>query len=76
MGSSSGGKMIVDSGQWHCGLVVFLPRPMRGKGSHSNFQLFGELPVPPHATGAVETHNFCSFLYHSGILSTIIIFRP
>ena len=76
MVGSSAGKMIVKSGKWHCGIVVCLPRSMRVNGSHSNFQLFGELPVPPHATGVIETLNFCSFLYHSGILRTIIIFRP
>ena len=43
---------------------------------HDDDELYGELPVPPHATGVLETLNFCSFLYHSGILSTIIIFRP
>ena len=62
MVGSSGGKMIVNSGKspctWSCCL---LPRPMEGKGSHSNFQLFGELPVLPHAAGVIETLNFCSF---------------
>ena len=76
MVSSSGGKMIVNSGKRPCALVVCLPRPMEGKGSHSNFQFFRELPVPPHVTGVVETLNVCSFLSHSGILSTIIIFIP
>ena len=77
MVGSSGGKMIVNSGKlpcaWSCCLLL---RPMGGKGRHSNVQLFGELPVPPHTTGVLETPNLCSFLYHSGILSTIIIFRP
>ena len=74
---SSGGKMIVNSGKWPCTWsCCLLPRPMGGNGSHSNFQLFGELPVPQHATGVLETLNFCSFYYHSDILSTIIIFRP
>ena len=50
MVGSSGGKMIVNS-------CCLLPRPMGGKGSHSNFQLFGEL----HATGVLETLNFCYF---------------
>ena len=77
MVGSSGGKMIVNSGKWSCTWSCCLvPRPMGGKGSHSNFQLVGELPVPQHATGILETLNFCSFYYHSGILSTIIIFRP
>ena len=67
--------MIVNSGKRPCGLVC-LPRPMEGKGSHSNFQFFGEMAVAPHATVVVETLIFCSFLYHSGILSTIIIIRP
>ena len=58
----SGGKMIVNSGKWPCMLsCCLLPRPMEGKGRHSNFQLFGELPVPPHATGVLETLNVCSF---------------
>ena len=64
MVDSSGGKMIVNSGKWPC------------CQSHSEFQLFGELPVPPLATGVLETLNICSFLYHSGILSTIIIIIP
>ena len=38
MVGSSGGKMIVNCGKRPCGLVVFLPRPMEGKRSHSNFQ--------------------------------------
>ena len=59
---SSGGKMIVHSGKWPCTWsCCLLPRPMGGKWSHSNFQLFGELPVPLHATGVIETLNFCSF---------------
>ena len=58
MVGSSGGKMIVNSGKWPCTWsCCLLPRPMGGKGSHSNFQLFGEL----HATGVLETLNFCSF---------------
>ena len=62
MVGSSGGKMIVNSGKWPCTWsCCLLPRPMGGKGSHSNFQLFGELPVPPHTTGVLETLNFCSF---------------
>ena len=78
MVGSSGGKMIVNSGKRliACGPVVCLSRPMEGKGSHSNFQFLGELPVPPHPTGVVETLNKLSFLYHSGIMSTIIIVRP
>ena len=59
---SSGGKMIVNSGKWPCTWSCCLrPRPMGVKGSHSNFQLFGELPVSPHATGVLETLKFCSF---------------
>ena len=47
MVGSSGGKMIVNSGKWPCAWsCCLLPRPMGGKGSHSNVQLFGELPVP------------------------------
>ena len=65
MVGSSGGKMIVNSEKRPCGLVVFIPRPMERKGSHSNFHFFGELSVPTHATGVVETLNFCSFVYHS-----------
>ena len=42
-------------------VLCLLPRPMGGNGSHSNFQLIGELPVPLHATGVLETLNFCSF---------------
>ena len=58
---SSGGKMIVNSGKWLCTWsCCLLPKP-GGKGSHSNFQLFGELPVPLHATGVIETLNLCSF---------------
>ena len=77
MVSSRGGKMIVNSGKWSCTWpFCLLPRPMGGNGSQSNFQLFGELPVPLHATGVLETLNFCSFQYYSGILSTNIIFRP
>ena len=79
MVGSSGGKMIVNSGKWPCTWsCCLLPRPMGRKGSHSNFPLFGELPVPPHATGVIETLIFCSLSlsYHYGILSTIMIFRP
>ena len=62
MVGSSGGKMIVNSVKWSCTWsCCFLPRRMGGKGSHSNFQLFGELPVPLHATGVLETLIFCSF---------------
>ena len=61
MVGSSGGKMIVNSGKWPSTWSCLLPRPMGGKGSHSNFQLFGELPVPLHATGILETLIFCSF---------------
>ena len=60
MVGSNGGKMIVNSGKWPC-TCCLLPRPMEGKGSHSNFQLFGERPVPPHAAGVLETLKFCSF---------------
>ena len=77
MVGSSAGKMIVHAGKWPCTWsCCLLPRPMGGKGSHSNFQLFGELPVQPHAPGVPEALNLGSFLYRSGILSTIIIFRP
>ena len=76
MVGSSSEKIIVNSGKRPCGLVVCLPRSMKGKESHSNFQFFGELPIPPHTTGAVETLNVCFFLSHSVILSTINIFRP
>ena len=62
MVGSSDGKMIVNSGKWPCTWsCCLLPRHMGGKGSHSNFQLFGELPVPPHATGDLETLNFVPF---------------
>ena len=62
MVDSSGGKMIINSGMWPCTWSCCLfPRPMGGKGSHSNCQLLGELPVPPHATGVLETLNFCSY---------------
>ena len=61
MVGGSGGKMIVNSGKWLYGLVICLPRTMGEKGSHSKFQLFGELPVPLHATGVVETLNFVPF---------------
>ena len=45
MVGSSGGKMIINSGKWPCTWsCCLLPRPMGGKGSHSNFQLLGELP--------------------------------
>ena len=49
MVGSSDGKMIVNSGKRPCGVVVCLTRHMEGKGGHSNFQLFGELPFPQHA---------------------------
>ena len=49
MVGSSGGKMIVNSRNRPCGLVVCLHRPMEGKGSHSNVQFFGKLTFPPHA---------------------------
>ena len=50
---------------------------MKGKGGHSNFKFFGELPFPQHAAGVVGTLNCCAFLYNSGILSTMIfIFGP
>ena len=63
MVGSSGGKMIINPGKWPCTWsCCLLPRPMGGKGSHSNFQLLGELRVPPHATGVLETQNCCSFL--------------
>ena len=75
MVDNSGGKMVVNSGEWSCTWsCCLLPRPMGGKGSPSDFQLFGELPVPPHATELLETLKYCSFLYRSGILSNIIIF--
>ena len=62
MAGSSGGKMIVNSGKWPCmWSCCLLPRPMGGNGSHSNFQLFAELTVPLHATGVLETLNFCYF---------------
>ena len=61
MVGSSGGKMIVNSGNRPCSHVVCLPRPIEVKGSHSNFQFFGVLSVPPHATRVVETLNVCSF---------------
>ena len=62
MVGSSSGKMIIYSRKWPCTWsCCLLPRPMGGKGSHSNFQLLGELPVPPHTTGVLETLNFCSF---------------
>ena len=50
-------------------VLLLLPRLMGGKVSNSNFQLFGELPVPPHASGVLETFNLCFFLYNYGILS-------
>ena len=62
MVGSSGGKMIVNSGKWPCAwFCCLLLRPMGGKGSHFSVQLFGELPVPPHTTGVLETLNFSSF---------------
>ena len=62
MVGSSGKKMIINSGKWPCTwFCCLLPRPKGGKGSHPNFQLLGELPVPPHAIGVLETLNFCSF---------------
>ena len=77
MFGSSGGNMILN---WKrpCGVVVCLTRPIEGKGwGHSNFQFFWELPFPQHAAGVVGTLNCCAFLYHSGILSTMIfIFGP
>ena len=63
MVGSSGGKMMVNSRKRPYGLVVCLPRPMEGKGGHSNFQFFGELPVLPHTTGVVGTLIFSSFWY-------------
>ena len=79
MVGSSDGKMSVNSGKRPCGVVVCLIRPMEGKGGggHSNSQFFGELPFPQHAAELVGTLNCCVFLYHSGILSTMIfIFGP
>ena len=66
--------MIVNSGKRHCGIVVVvrLPILMEGKRGDSNFKLFGELLAPPHAAVVVGTVN--CFLYHSGILSNIILF--
>ena len=62
MVGSSGGKMIINSGKWPCTWSCCLfHRPMGGMVSHSNFQLLGELPVPPHTTGVLETLNFGSF---------------
>ena len=73
MVGSSDGKIIVNDGKRPCGGVVCLTRSMKGRGEgHSNFQLIGELTFSQHAAGVVGALNYCAFLYHSGILSTII----
>ena len=76
---SSDGKMIVNSGKRPCGVIVCLTRPMEGNrgGGHSDFKFFGELSFPQHSAGVVGTLNCRAFLYHSGILNTMIfIFGP
>ena len=48
---------------------------MEGNGGGSlQFLVLGELPFPQHAAGVVGTLNCCAFLYHSGILSTVLLF--
>ena len=67
--NSGRSKVMVGSSGWEddCklwkvgnvhGSCCVLPRPMGGKGSHSNFQLFGELPVPHTRLESLKTLIF------------------